>query len=76
MARAIMVSDNVYKELSMLKKAGESFTMVINRFLHTNERKDLADFAGAWKFLSKDALDNIECEAKKARKNWRPAQKW
>ncbi len=79
MARAIMVSDHVYNELLSLKGVNESFTMVIDRFIHRNEKKkeDIMELAGAWSFLDKEITDNIEKEAKKARKaSWGKATKW
>ena len=72
-----MVSDHVYKELSMLKSASESFSKVIDKFIHLDsDRKEFKDFAGAWSCLSEDTLETIEKGAKAARKNWRPVPKW
>ncbi len=78
MARAIMVSDHVYSELLSLKGINDSFTKVIDRFIHGHEKKkyDIMESAGAWSFLDKDVADGIEKEAKKARKNWGSTPKW
>ncbi|MEK6981295.1 MAG: antitoxin VapB family protein [Candidatus Micrarchaeota archaeon] len=79
MARAIMISDHVYEELTELKKPGESYSKVIDKFLHENkkeEKKDIMKFAGAWSFLSDESVDEIEKTAKKIRKGWRKVEKW
>lgn len=79
MARAIMISDHVYEELTELKKAGESYSMVIDKFIHEGKpekKKDIMKFAGAWSFLSDETVDDIEKTAKRVRKNWRPVPKW
>ena len=76
MARAIMISEHVYNELSGMKKSGESYTKVIDRLIHSQTKKDFMQFAGAWKFLDKNVAISIEKEAKKARKNWRTVPSW
>lgn len=78
MARAIMVSDHVYSELLSLKGINESFTMVIDRFLHSpgEKKKTLMDFAGAWDFVSEKEVKRMEKTIKEGRKNWRKTPKW
>jgi len=77
MARAIMVSDHVYGELTELKKEGDSYTKVIDRLIHAQAKKDILQFAGAWKDLNKKDLDLIEKEAVQARKTpWRKVERW
>ena len=67
MARAIMISEHVYKELTEMKEEGESYTKVIDKLIHKKrEKKRIADFIGAWSFMSEKDLDEIEEEAKKA----------
>ncbi|MBI5046161.1 antitoxin VapB family protein [Candidatus Micrarchaeota archaeon] len=70
MAKAIMISDHVYMELTELKKEGESYTKVIDKLLHAKKKKNIMDFAGAWSFLSDERTKEIETGAKKARKDW------
>ncbi|MFH1247463.1 MAG: antitoxin VapB family protein [Candidatus Micrarchaeota archaeon] len=78
MARAIMVSDSLYAELSTLKGIGESFTKVISRFIHGNEKKNegIMQFAGAWDFVSDKEVERMEKVIKEGRKNWRKTPKW
>ncbi len=72
-----MVSDHVYMELVALKNAEESFTKVIDRFIHRNEnKKKLMDFAGAWSFLSEEEASDIKKGAKEATKHWGRTLKW
>ncbi|MBI5051629.1 antitoxin VapB family protein [Candidatus Micrarchaeota archaeon] len=77
LARAIMVSDQVYLELTELKRPGESYTEVIDRFISKkSSAKSIMDFAGAWKSLNENTTKDIEESVKKARKNWRAVPKW
>ncbi|MBI4406716.1 antitoxin VapB family protein [Candidatus Micrarchaeota archaeon] len=78
MARAIMVSDHVYSELLSLKGVNESFTKVIDRFLHASEekKKTFMDFAGAWDFVSEKEVKRMEKAIKEGRRNWRPTPRW
>ena len=77
MARAIMISDEVYRELTQLKRSGESYSKVIHKFIHPQkQKKSFMDFAGAWSFMNEGELKEIEKVAKKVRKNWRKVPKW
>ena len=77
MARAIMVSDEVYRELTQLKRTGESYSKVIHKYIHPQKQKrNFMDFAGAWSFMSEKRANEIEKTAKKVRKNWRKVPKW
>ena len=78
MARAIMISEHLYKELSEMKVEGEIYTKVIDKLIHkkTQKKKTPTDFLGAWNVINKKDLDDIEEEAKKTRKTWREVPKW
>ena len=72
-----MVSEHVYKELTELKKPGQSYTKVIDSFLHPQKpKKSFMEFAGAWSFMSEKRARQIEKTARKVRKNWRKVPKW
>ena len=77
MARAIMVSEEVYKELTQLKREGESYSKVIHKFIHPQKhKKNFMDFAGAWSFMSDNEVKEIGQVVRKVRKNWRPVPPW
>jgi predicted CopG family antitoxin len=76
MARAIMISEHVYKELTELKKAGESYTKVIDRLIHLKNKKKLVEFSGAWSFLDRKTALEIEKTVKESRTKWRGVPKW
>ncbi len=77
MARAIMVSDEVYKELTALKKPGESYTKVIHKFIHPQkQKKNFMDFAGAWSFMSDKDADDMKKTIRKLRKRKRGIPTW
>ena len=55
MARAIMVSEEVYTELTKLKNPGESYSKVIHKFIHPQkQKKSFMEFAGAWSSMSNE----------------------
>ena len=77
MAKAIMISDEVYRELTGLKRPGESYSKVIHKFIHPQkQKKNFMEFAGAWSFVSDKKIKQMEKIVKHARKNWRGAPKW
>ena len=77
MARAIMVSEEVYTELTKLKNPGESYSKVIHKFIHPQkQKKSLMEFAGAWNFMDEKDIKDIERSVRKVRKGWRPIPKW
>ncbi|MBI5227101.1 antitoxin VapB family protein [Candidatus Micrarchaeota archaeon] len=78
MAHAIMISDAVYKELTTLKRPGESYSKVIHKFIHPQKsKKNFMDFAGSWSFMSEKETKEMETVVKKVRKNWRKVPlKW
>lgn len=48
--KTITITEEVYKRLKVEKMEGESFSELINRLTDTDKsRKDLMEFAGAWK---------------------------
>ena len=47
-AKTITITEDAYKKLKVEKMEGESFSEVIGR-LTDRSRKDLMEFAGAWK---------------------------
>ncbi len=69
MGKVIMVSDEIYNKLKMMKKPGESFTQVISRLITKKPR--LMEIAGKktitknnWKkikesFKERDKLDEV-----------------
>ncbi|MGB2728249.1 MAG: antitoxin VapB family protein [Halobacteriota archaeon] len=46
--KTITITEDAYKKLKVEKMEGESFSEVINRITDKG-RKDLMEFAGAWK---------------------------
>lgn len=46
--KTITITEDAYKKLKVEKMEGESFSEVINRITDRG-RKDLMEFAGAWK---------------------------
>ena len=77
MAKTIMISDDIYKALTQLKRSGESYTQLIARYVglaHT-KKKSLLECAGLWRHLTKNDIANMENAIEKTRKSWR-AIKW
>ena len=64
--KTVTITKEAYKKLKMEKMEGESFSELINR-LTDKSRKDLMEFAGAWKDF--DAEEIIKEGRKEFNKN-------
>ena len=62
----ISIMEDVYKMLLARKKARESFSDVIRRTV--KEKKDIMEFAGAWKDMSNKDVEEIKENIRKVRK--------
>ena len=58
--------EDVYRMLLARKKASESFSDVIRRTV--KEKRDIMEFAGAWKNISEEEIKEMKENIKKARK--------
>ncbi len=66
--KTVTITEDAYKKLKMEKMEGESFSEVIDRLTDKDKgRKDLMEFAGAWKDF--DVEEIIKEERKKFDKN-------
>lgn len=64
--KTISIMDDVYELLLMKKRSEESFSQVIRREL--SGRKDIMEFAGTWKNVSKENIEDIKNKIKELRK--------
>lgn len=72
-----MVSENLYKELTELKNPGESYTKVIDRFIHKKDnKKNIMSFAGAWNYMKDEEVEEMKSTIKSMRKRKRGLLKW
>lgn len=62
----ISIMEDVYKMLLARKRASESFSEVIRRTV--KEKKDIMEFAGAWKDSGDEGAEEIKKNIKKVRK--------
>ncbi len=60
--KTVTITEDAYKKLKMEKMEGESFSEVIDRLTDKDKgRKDLMEFAGAWKDFDVEEIININC---------------
>lgn len=65
--KTISIMNDVYKLLLINKMKDESFSDVIRRTL--SKKKNIMKFAGAWKNVSDNAINDMKNEIKKLRKS-------
>ncbi len=69
MTKVISISDEAYNGLTHLKSTGESFSRVIMRVVHKEQKKSLLDFFGKWPG-PKEELDKISKELERERRSF------
>ena len=71
MAKAIMISNEVYAELKELKTENKSFSKVLKGLLNKEKRKTVAGISSCFGSLKKDeGWEEIEKDLGKRWKNW------
>jgi len=65
MTKCISLSDEAYKDLTLLKKGGESFSEVIRKLTENERKKERLSIIGLWK--DDKEMDNIFKEIFKKR---------
>jgi predicted CopG family antitoxin len=63
-SRTISLSEEAYRKLKGEKRKGESFSAVIKRL---TRKRPLTSFAGAWKDLGKEEVEEIKDILRKGR---------
>ena len=58
--------EDVYRMLLARKKASESFSDLIRRTI--KEKRDIMEFAGAWKNVSDERIEEMKTDIKEMRK--------
>ncbi|MEK6894314.1 MAG: antitoxin VapB family protein [Nanoarchaeota archaeon] len=62
----ISIMEDVYRMLLARKKASESFSDLIRRTI--KEKRDIMEFAGAWKNVSDERIEEMKTDIKEMRK--------
>jgi len=77
MAKTIMISDDVYKGITGMKRNGESYTQLLARLAGMSKYKkgSILECAGLWSNLSDKEIEKRKKLIEENRKNWREA-KW
>jgi len=69
--KTVTITEDAYKKLKMEKMEGESFSEVIDRLTDKDKgRKDLMEFAGAWKDFDVGKDFDVEEIIKEGRKKF------
>lgn len=76
MAKTIMISDDVYKSITSMKRNGESYTQLLARLAGMNKYKkgSILECAGLWKDISDKEINDMKKLIKENRKNWREVE--
>ncbi|MFQ6137253.1 MAG: antitoxin VapB family protein [Candidatus Hydrothermarchaeales archaeon] len=63
-SKTISLSEEAYEKLKAEKRRGESFSKVVNRLV---KKRPLPAFAGAWRDLEEDRIEEIKSILKRER---------
>ncbi len=63
----IAIMEDVYKLLLARKRASESFSDVLRREMKS--KRDIMEFAGAWKNISEEKIEEMKEDIRKMRKH-------